>query len=500
MHTIVSIHHRLSVCDVATYWHGFARIVIDTTIGVGATQMRSASASTLPPPPVTDSLVEPDEQWKADLRRRIELGLRHMVEDAQTIRDTILSSQPSESGRERAQREYEESMNAIRMLAQEEFNRELRIEMSERKWARDVIDLNSPDVTRQQQWILDNIRKADGDRTPSVNSDTPQNAEGVLSTSRGRESLEDGCRSARPEDEGSGSDQSMESEEGEEEAGGGDVKLRQSRPTSRPNVPLTQPLRSRSPVSRRDAQSRWGLPPNLRSAEDHDEDTGDSPAPAHPAPPREGQPFSPGGLSRPQSSSPPVWSRVATPSRPTGISRASDHAKRQMYSPGPKYGVTGPHRTETPSVPPRISRASAHASGQMYSSGTDSSDTGLHRAGSLTSDQHRSSSVVPRNPDNGTERPPTQARDRIASSIGPRERQMSASASPHDRPSTPTYPAVAPRAIPSARPSPLGDAVRFPTSASPGSRALFSMQRSPEDTRQGIAIPRVPTMPEEGPR
>ena len=463
--------------------------------------MRSASASTLPPPPVvTGSLVEPDEQWKTDLRRRIELGLRHMVEDAQTVRDTILSSQPSESGRERAQREYGESMNAIRMLAQEEFNRELRIEMSERKWARDVIDLDSPDVARQQQWILDNIRKADGDRTPSVNPDTPQSAEGVLSASRGRENLEDGCGSARPEDEGTGPDQSMGSEEGEEEAGGGDVQLRQSRPTSRPNVSLTQLVRSRSPVSQRDAQSRWGQPPNLRSAEDHDEDTGDSPAPAHPAPPRESQPLSLGGPPRRQSSSPPIWSRVATPSRPTGISRASDHAKWQMYNPGPKYGVTGPHRTEAPSVPPRISRASAHSSGQMYSSGTGSSGTELHLAGSLNSNQHRSTSVVPRNPDNGTERPPTQARDRIASSIGPRERQMSASASPHDTPSTPTYPAVAPRAVPSARPSPLGDAVRFPTSASPGSRTLFSMQRSPEDTRQGIAIPRGPTMPEEGPR
>ncbi|KAI0284647.1 hypothetical protein BGY98DRAFT_947933, partial [Russula aff. rugulosa BPL654] len=45
------------------------------------------------------------------------------------------------------------------------------------------------------------------------------------------------------------------------------------------------------------------------------------------------------------------------------------------------------------------------------------------------------------------------SRDRIASniSIAPRERQTSASASPHDRPSPPTFP-TAPRAIPGARP------------------------------------------------
>jgi len=97
--------------------------------------MLSPSAPTLPLPPVrTDSRpIEPDEQWKADLRRRIEHSLRHMVEDAQNVRDTILNSQPSESSYERARHEYEDSMNNIRMLAQDEFNRELRIEMSERK-------------------------------------------------------------------------------------------------------------------------------------------------------------------------------------------------------------------------------------------------------------------------------------------------------------------------------------------------------------------------------
>src|SRR5713226_7358780 len=148
--------------------------------------MLLASTPTPPPPPTVRTdihTLEPDEQWKADLRKRIEHGLLHMVESAQITRDTILNSQPSEESRERAQRNYEESMNNIRMLAQEEFNTLLRQEMSERKWALNLVDNNSPDVARQQQWILDRIRKEDEERFLSPPNDAPQNAEGVLSAS-----------------------------------------------------------------------------------------------------------------------------------------------------------------------------------------------------------------------------------------------------------------------------------------------------------------------------
>src|SRR5580692_11763556 len=107
--------------------------------------MLSVPAPTPPPPPPpvrTDAKleIEPDEQWKADLRKRIELSLREMVEDAQTLRDTIFNSQPSENSRERAMVQYDKSMSEIRTLAQEEFTRQLRQEMSERKWALNVVD------------------------------------------------------------------------------------------------------------------------------------------------------------------------------------------------------------------------------------------------------------------------------------------------------------------------------------------------------------------------
>ncbi|KAI9462763.1 hypothetical protein BJY52DRAFT_1116100, partial [Lactarius psammicola] len=101
--------------------------------------MLSPPVPTPPPHPPsvrTDARleIEPDEQWKADLRKRIEHGLLDMVEDAQTARDTILNSQPSEGSRERAMAQYDKSMSEIRTLAQEEFNRQLRSEMAERKW------------------------------------------------------------------------------------------------------------------------------------------------------------------------------------------------------------------------------------------------------------------------------------------------------------------------------------------------------------------------------
>lgn len=137
-----------------------------------------ASSSSLPPPPQATRLEiepEPDDQWKVDLRKRVEHDLLHMVEDAQIVRDTILKSQPNESGRERAKREYEESTNNIRILAQEEITRLLRQGMSERKRSINVVDSNSLDVTRQQPnlKLLDHISKADEERTSFIPPASP---------------------------------------------------------------------------------------------------------------------------------------------------------------------------------------------------------------------------------------------------------------------------------------------------------------------------------------
>ena len=139
----------------------------------------SSSSSSSPPPPATHLEIEPDDQWKVDLRKRVDL--LHMVEDAQMVRDTIVNSQPNEIGRERAQREYDKSMENIRTLAQDMFARQLRQDMSERKRALqvDVVDSNSLDVTQQLPKLLDHISKADEQCTFFVPPDGPLSAERV---------------------------------------------------------------------------------------------------------------------------------------------------------------------------------------------------------------------------------------------------------------------------------------------------------------------------------
>jgi hypothetical protein len=159
--------------------------------------MLSVPAPTPPPPlpPIRTNAcleIKPDEQWKVDVCERIEHSLHGMVEDAQTLRDTIFNSQPSESSRDRANAQYDKSMSEIRTLAQEEFTRQLRLEMSERRWALNVIDSNSPDVARQQQWIFDSIHKAVQEHTPFASPYRTRLAAGVLSSSP--QQLGDGVR------------------------------------------------------------------------------------------------------------------------------------------------------------------------------------------------------------------------------------------------------------------------------------------------------------------
>jgi hypothetical protein len=372
--------------------------------------MLSVPAPTPPPPPPpvrTDAKleIEPDEQWKADLRKRIELSLRDMVEEAQTLRDTIFNSQPSESSRERAMVQYDKSMSEIRTLAQEEFTRQLRQEMSERKWALDVVDSNSPDVARQQQWILDNIHKAEEERIP-FGPDGARRAAGALSSSP--QQLGDGERvsdgsfenhfgegfgSAGSEGEGDASDGPAESGEEDEEDSDDDddddeeevheegSKPRQSRLPSRLNASLVHPPHSRSPVSRRGPPSRQRHPSNIQPPEeDYDEEEEDS----HSHPPhRQGsQQYIASGAParRPSSGSQGPYWRQPPPraAEPSGISRTLAHANGQTYSTSP---VQFPRR------------------GSVNSTGSASSGVGLHRAGSMNSDLYRSGSVASHAPE-----------------------------------------------------------------------------------------------------
>src|SRR5712671_5755520 len=336
--------------------------------------MLSAPAPSPPPVSADSRIVGPSERWKADLRKRIKHDLRHMVEEAQTIRDAILNSQPPESSRERAQREFEEIMNNVRSLARERFNSQLRLEMIKRKW----VDSNSPEVVRQQQWIL----------TPFTPHDVPQGSEGGLF-----------IIPRQQDDSERGSNGSFKEEEGEEDRGEWDTKTRQSPLPSRPNTSLIQALHSKSPVSRKSFSSRQRQPSSfLPGEDDEDEDAEDPQGP--PVLRHGGRPFPPGAARRQSSGSQAsVWRSASHTQGPSDISRTFAYANGQTYNPG---------------------RSS------LNSAGSTSSSTGLHRAGPLN-DQYRSSSVALRS---SPKLPPAQNRDRVAPTTGPRERQTSASASP----------------------------------------------------------------------
>jgi len=148
---------------------------------------------------------------------------------------------------------------------------------------------------------------------------------------------------------------------------------------------MTQPLHSKSPVSRR-TPSHQRQPPNFQPTDDNDDDDADD---LHRHPPwRHGsqgsQPYPPGGAPRHQSSG--SQASLWRPPEPSGISRTFAHANGQVYNTGP---VQFPRR------------------GSVNSTGSTSSGAGLHRAGFINSDQYRSTSVAPHD---GSERPSKQSR------------------------------------------------------------------------------------------
>ena len=323
--------------------------------------------SLLPPPVRADARleIEPDGQWKDDLRKRIEHNLRNKVEDAQVVRDTILKSQTSESSRERALLDYEKRMTAIRRLAQEEFTLQLRLEMSERKWALDVANSNFT----QQQRTLKNIQRTQYERIHIVSADASYDTVGALSISPQQqgeseggsdESSEDRSErlgSAGLDDKGCASFESRESEveeEGEDPEERGS-KPRQLRPPSCcPDPFLTQLLHSKSPVSRRNAPSRQRQ--NDQLAADNDEvDVDDSYL--HP-PRRDGsQPYVTGGAPHRPSSGrqAPSWRPHPRPPELSGTSRTFIHANGQIDVARRSSSVTPP----TPSgaeLPPTHAR------------------------------------------------------------------------------------------------------------------------------------------------
>ena len=115
--------------------------------------------------------VEPDAEWKAALRKRIEDGLRPMAKDAKDHLEAQLRKAPvSVEERERLTVEYTKAMTNIRSLAEEEFQLELQREREERRWVagRSMDPKWDEALKREQQDIMDNIKAQKESSSPKT--------------------------------------------------------------------------------------------------------------------------------------------------------------------------------------------------------------------------------------------------------------------------------------------------------------------------------------------
>ena len=104
---------------------------------------------------------EPDNAWKADLMKRIEVGFQSMVADAKDNHASELSKAPDTTeARIRLEEDYKEAMKTIRSLANEQYNYELDRERNQRRWTAGVP--MTPDWTRyfrqEQQNIMNTFK------------------------------------------------------------------------------------------------------------------------------------------------------------------------------------------------------------------------------------------------------------------------------------------------------------------------------------------------------
>ncbi|KAF8999178.1 hypothetical protein BDQ17DRAFT_1183037, partial [Cyathus striatus] len=80
--------------------------------------------------------IEPDEEWKARLKRSIEEGLQSMVEDAKdNLEESLRQTGISDEDRDRFKADYAHIMRNVRKLATESYHAELERERNERRWA-----------------------------------------------------------------------------------------------------------------------------------------------------------------------------------------------------------------------------------------------------------------------------------------------------------------------------------------------------------------------------
>ncbi|KAF9554670.1 hypothetical protein CPC08DRAFT_166125 [Agrocybe pediades] len=115
------------------------------------------------PKPTDVRDLEPDEEWKTALHKRIESELMHMFSDAESQCQTELAKGPrTRTEEERILREHREAQANIRSLAMEQYHYELKKERNQRRWLAGL-PVDDPEwaeiFAREQQEIMEKIKR-----------------------------------------------------------------------------------------------------------------------------------------------------------------------------------------------------------------------------------------------------------------------------------------------------------------------------------------------------
>ncbi|PPQ67746.1 hypothetical protein CVT26_007034 [Gymnopilus dilepis] len=119
---------------------------------------------------------EPDEEWKRQLRERINKGLEAMKQDAKENQAAQLRKAPvSAEDRMRLEAEYKEAMKTIKLLGDEQYEVELERERSQRRWAAGApVNPNWKSIIlEEQQNIMNSIKQSAESSAPRNSGESP---------------------------------------------------------------------------------------------------------------------------------------------------------------------------------------------------------------------------------------------------------------------------------------------------------------------------------------
>ncbi|KAK7467608.1 hypothetical protein VKT23_004661 [Stygiomarasmius scandens] len=119
----------------------------------------------------TDDRFEPDDQWKKDLKKRIEDNLSGMLQDAKDLLESNLHKFPNR--RTILENDFNKTLDNIRKLADDAYREELERERQERRWAMGA-ELNpawKESIEKEQQAIMDMIKSGQTNASESQSPD-----------------------------------------------------------------------------------------------------------------------------------------------------------------------------------------------------------------------------------------------------------------------------------------------------------------------------------------